>query len=341
MPATALPTAARASAITPLRWLFALSLVCFHACVLLGRGFFWPVKGHAIVSVFFVLSGMLSYEGLMARPGTRRFWTRRVRRIFPTYAAVIIAAVAALSLLSTLAPADYFAAPQTWKYLFSNLFFLNFLEPELPGVFTGHAVSAVNSSLWTMKVEVAFYAVLPAIVWLARRFRSMRVVAIIYVLSAIYYIAFTALAVSSAKRGDSSGFYDMLRHQLPGQLMYFAAGMAAAELRPVLLRHRAAALLAGTAVWAVCAVRTELRPIEPLAIAAALTAAAYGFPRLSQWGARVPNLTYEVYLLHFPLLQSLIALGFFRVLPFAAAFALSLAIIIALAAALHAAVRKG
>ncbi len=318
------------NAITLVRWFFAVSLVCFHACVLLRHSFITPVKGHAIVSVFFVFSGMLTYEGFAARPGARAFYLRRLRKLFPPYALVVVACALAFAAFSVMPCASYYTSQGFWKYLAANLTFLNFLSPTLPGVFETHSVNAVNSSLWTMKVEVMFYAAAPAIAWLSRRFRPLWVIAALYVLSVAYAEFFTHLYHASGVEK-----YDVLRRQLPGQMMYFAAGMAAVHLRAALLRHKAAALPAGLAVWGLCSAFSQLRPIEPLAIACAITVVAYGSRRLSALSASVPNLTYEVFLLHFPILQTFVELKVFERLGFATALISAFAVIILLSYAIN------
>ena len=129
--------------------------------------------------------------------------------------------------------------------------------------------------------------------------------------------------------------YAMLRRQLPGELMYFAAGMGAALLRRRILEHPLPLLIAGVVIWAVAAVLTNLRPVEPVGVALTLTVAAYSSRRLADISVRVPNLTYEVFLIHFPLLQSLVALGLFSALGFVPAFLIALACILILAALLR------
>lgn len=322
--------ASRCNAVTLIRWLFALSLVSFHGCLLASHSFILPVKGHAVVSVFFLLSGMLSYESYKRRPGAVAYYKRRVKRIFRPYAIVIVACAVGGAALTSLTMTQYFLSAGLWKYLVSNLAFLNFLAPVLPGVFSGNSIVAVNSSLWTMKVEVAFYICLPLIVWLIRRYKAARVIAVIYIASAIYNIIFVYLFQQTLDGG-----FDMLRRQFPGQLMYFAAGMAAAELRECILRHKALMFIVGAAVWAVCVEITDLRPLEPAAMAVVITVAGYGCHKLSQLSARVPNFTYEVYLLHFPIIQTFVWAGLYDKAGFAAAFAVSLAVVLLLAYGFH------
>ena len=81
------------------------------------------------------------------------------RRILPPYWATVVLFAILLGFCS--ASPDYFLSGQFWKYLIANLCFVNFVEPALPGVFDGMEVTAVNGSLWTMKVEWMLYLSMP------------------------------------------------------------------------------------------------------------------------------------------------------------------------------------
>jgi len=323
-------TPAGFNAFTLIRWFFAVSLVVFHGSVAAGCEYVWFVPPHAIISVFFVMSGMLTYESCLIRPGTKAFYLRRIRKIIPPYFIVVVAAAVAGIFLSVLDVPAYLSCSGTYKYLAANLTFLNFLAPELPGVFSSNIVTAVNSSLWTMKVEVAFYALLPACMWAVRRFKPVHVITVLYLLSVAWNILFGVLFQSTG-----NGIFDMLRRQVFGQMMYFAAGMAAFHLRPAIMRHRFVVFVAGMAVWAACTCHAALRPAEPVAIAAVLTVAAYGSKRLACISVRIPNLTYEVYLLHFPVIQVLVSAGFFAAAGFLLAFAVAAVVVLFLAVLLR------
>src|SRR5262249_17819486 len=113
------------------------------------------------------------------------------------------------------------------RYLFANLTFMNFLGPELPGVFQDNYLRTVNGSLWTLKVELAYYAVVPLIVLCHQRF-------------GVYRTAIGLVAFSFAYRGvirmlvgdEDSKLADTLAKQLPGQLMFFAGGHCLREIVP-------------------------------------------------------------------------------------------------------------
>ena len=176
-----------------------------------------------------------------------------------------------------------------------------------------------------MKVEVMFYAFFPLVAWLSRRFRPLAVIAVAYLLSVAYNEWLTAIYHSSGIEK-----YDVLRRQLPGQIMYFASGMAAVHFRSKLLRHKLAAFTAGLAIWLLCSAFTRFRPVEPIAVACVITVAAYGSRRLSALSSRVPNLTYEVFLLHFPVLQIFVEMHVFERLGFGAALLAAFVLILLL-----------
>ena len=238
---------------------------------------------------------------------------------------MVVACALGFAAFSSLSLHDYYVSSGFWKYLAANLSFLNFLAPNLPGVFADHTVNAVNSSLWTMKVEVMFYAFFPLVAWLSRRFRPLAVIAVAYLLSVAYNEWLTAIYHSSGIEK-----YDVLRRQLPGQIMYFASGMAAVHFRSKLLRHKLAAFTAGLAIWLLCSAFTRFRPVEPIAVACVITVAAYGSRRLSALSSRVPNLTYEVFLLHFPVLQIFVEMHVFERLGFGAALLAAFVLILLL-----------
>ena len=79
----------------------------------------------------------------------------------------------------------------------------------------------MNGALWTLKIEVMFYAIVPLIAWLCRRLGTARVLAALYLASVAYYLALGHVAEARGSR-----LYAQFQLQLPGQLAYFVAGAA-------------------------------------------------------------------------------------------------------------------
>jgi len=141
------------------------------------------------VAVFFVLSGFLLY------PRTRpvgRYALRRAARILPAYW-VLLAVVAVIGSV----PAAYWWLGQGYR-----------TEP-LAGALT---------QTWSLVPEVAFYLVLPGLVWLARRW-EWPVLAGCVVLAYAWIVAVHLLDLP-----------DRMLLWLPGHLDWFAVGMAVAAL---------------------------------------------------------------------------------------------------------------
>ena len=124
-------------------------------------------QGRMVILGFFVFSGLLVTGSYLRSKGFKDYIYNRILRLYPSYAAILIVSILALSLMSTLSFADYFSDLQTFKYIAANFSFLNFLEPSLPGVFENNPFStAVNGSLWTLKVEMMFYLFLPILIYI-------------------------------------------------------------------------------------------------------------------------------------------------------------------------------
>jgi peptidoglycan/LPS O-acetylase OafA/YrhL len=101
--------------------------------------------GYNGVNVFFVLSGFLIYGSLIRRATPlRRFFVRRIRRIYPTYWAVL-----ALYLIITFAFPSYSKLPPygTVPFLVANVLLL-------PGVFP---ITSIITVAWTLSFEIFFY----------------------------------------------------------------------------------------------------------------------------------------------------------------------------------------
>lgn len=113
--------------------------------------------GALAVDVFFLISGFLVAASL-SRHSVRDFLVARALRIYPALAVCVALTVLVLGPLLTTS-AGYWHAPETWRYLFSNLTLWR-AEFWLPGVFEALPRTAVNGSLWTLPIEGRLYLAL-------------------------------------------------------------------------------------------------------------------------------------------------------------------------------------
>ncbi len=289
-----------------LRLLFALMVVAYHLVVLPASQAWAAAEGPLSLAAeigvqgFFVLSGYLVYASLERSASVGLYVEKRVRRLYPGYAVVILICTVAALAFSPGARADLGAVA---RYVGWNLGFANFLEPDLPGVFEANRFSEINGALWTLKIEVMFYLVLPILAWFLRIAGAAR-----WLLIAAIYGAAEAWRMSL----DAAGYADLAR-QLPGQLSFFVTGMAFYRLNLSGSRLHLAGLL-GAILLAASLILPQAEPVRALGLGAFAVWLASGLPRLPD-AARFGDLSYGIYIVHFPIIQAAIALGLFASSP--------------------------
>jgi len=311
-----------------LRFVFAFIVFLFHAHVLSGRPELaalsqWFSAEFAVES-FFVVSGFLVIMSYENSASVGDYFSKRVRRVYPAYFAVVMGAALAGVLITTLPPGDYFSAG--WlRYVGANLAFLNFLAPELPGVFQNNSWHAVNGALWTLKIEVMFYIAVPIVAFICVRLGHWQTLAVLYVLSVSY-----ALGMEQLARDTGRDFYVQLGRQLPGQLSFFLAGAACYYFLDTFSRHWRWGAPVALVVLLAPLPRAIDAALEPAALGALVSYLAVGARYLGNFG-RYGDFSYGIYIIHFPVLQTLIGFGLFEINAY---LGLGVATIIVLGAAL-------
>ena len=282
------------------RYVLALAVLIEHFNVLAGTDFYFPLSSYNAVGGFFALSGFLIYGSYLKRPQIIHYIGRRALRILPAYFATVIIFAVGLCAISDIGAGAYFGSGQFWKYLAANIGFANFIEPTLPGVFTDAAIPAVNGSLWTMKVEWMLYLSVPAVAWLVARLRRncATVCIVIYILSAAYRALFLWLFEQTGNE-----IYSILGRQFLGQMMYFYCGVIiyvyfdSFRCRPAMTFAVAMALMSAS-----CINEYTFILLQPVAISALVL----WFSMIGRWGTwegKSDNVSYNIYLLHYPIIQ--------------------------------------
>ena len=158
-------------ALDGVRGLAILGVLAFHARTVFvntselpGSVFQGVSQGRLGVTLFFVLSGFLITGILLdtrESPGYfRRFYFRRVLRIFPLYFAYLLLIFLMVRAVWVLAAGD-----DPWKGI-NAWWYLGYLQ-NLPAAHAqGHLFL---NHLWSLAIEEQFYLVWPAVVWLAPR----------------------------------------------------------------------------------------------------------------------------------------------------------------------------
>lgn len=168
----------RVNSFDALRLLAAWLVIMGHGFILAGHpelvprfgGLDTPVLG---VAIFFTISGFLIWKSWFASSSWQEFVIARTLRIFPALVVVVVLTTLLLGPLgTTLSASEYFQSGETYRYLVNAVI----VDPQysLPGVFQAQPfTTAVNGSLWTLRVELFCYALVPLFGFLPGRVRPV------------------------------------------------------------------------------------------------------------------------------------------------------------------------
>jgi peptidoglycan/LPS O-acetylase OafA/YrhL len=294
-----------------LRVVLAGTVLLYHAAGASGfaeLAFFEKIlSADTAVKAFFVVSGFLIFMSYERSSSLASYTGKRLKRIYPAYFTVVVLSAFLLALVSALDLAAYFFSLEWWRYLIYNLSFLNFLQPTLPGVFETNVEPFVNASLWTLKIEVMFYIAVPILVYLMRKFSQNTVLVFFYFAGLTYATLcnYAAVALDMA-------IFEELGRQLPGQLHYFMAG-AFFYYNLALFERHVRHFVAGAVLVLLLDQLLPLGLLEPFALATVVIFAAL-FGYLGHFG-KYGDFSYGIYILHFPIAQTLAASGAFVGMP--------------------------
>jgi len=259
------------------------------------------------VDGFFIISGYLIMKSYDRSASSKEYFTKRIRRIYPAYLVVVTLCALLGVLASSYPPAEYFRSPLVYKYLLANVLFLNFLQPDLPGVFDNNFFHAVNGSLWTLKVEIGYYLLVPLIVALRTRIRPALLYSLLFLFSITWYL--TMLHLYDTRHNS---LFLFLSRQLPGELLYFILGAAVTlfDEKPLFRKTLAWLGLPATVLL--------FLPVGTIAGSLLLAITVFFFA-LSMPVIRYPfrkeDISYGLYIYHFPVMQTLIWLGVYNSSP--------------------------
>lgn len=264
------------------------------------------------VESFFIVSGFLIFMSYERSTSLKSYAIKRFRRIYPAYLTVIVLSAITLFFISTQSFQDYFSL--IWaKFIITNLSFLNFMQPGLPGVFETNKFTAINGALWTLKIEVMFYLSVPIFVWLFRRYSTLKTLTLTYCLS----VAYSSMMMMLAERTGSTVYVELAR-QLPGQLSYFMAGAFCYYFLTFFEQH-ISYFVSGSLIVLLVNVLYPIPLLMPFSIASMIIFFALYFyvGNVGKYG----DYSYGIYILHFPVIQTLLSLDILKEKPWLFLFA--------------------
>ena len=292
----------RSNELDLLRLVLATSVVFQHAG-LAGVNTHMPwVQRIPAVPVFILLSGLLVTESYLNSSSLVIYIQKRLRRILPAYISVVLlggfilwSVGAVLSLPGSGSPLEL-----AYYYLY-NLSFLNFLHPCVfdSSAFAEVKYCAVNGSLWTIKFELFFYLLLPVILFFVGRISrflclcaSIVLLVVTVFVSSIYlktFICFLAGVLLSVSR----------EHWLRGLM-----NIKIPSILRVLLVLVSTILIGGNLPL----------PIAAIALVSMSFVGTQDTSRDLNF-LRHGDLSYGIYLVHYPLIQVFVFLGIAPLIP--------------------------
>lgn len=293
------------------RLVLAIVVVLSHVRDLnnISSPFFSFFSGDFAVECFFVISGYLIIRSFKNNHSLRKYIVSRGMRILPMYYISVLTFFTILFFTSHLSFSDYLNNGGG-RYLFFNFIFLNFVQPWLPGVFVHNPhISAVNGALWTIKVEVLFYVFVPFFVLFVSRIQK-------YAL----YIFFLFIISSIFFKWLVSSYYEVLHipqqleNQLPSVLSYFLLGGVVnyIELSKI-SRFFTFSLFSICSLYLLANFEVNCNLIfRPFAIAGFILPLCLQRIFLINVPESIGDLSYGIYVTHFPLIQLLISLGLYN-----------------------------
>lgn len=288
-----------------LRVVFAVTVALSHLIILSDVKIFETYQSYfntrLAIDGFFIISGFLIAKSYENSTNVKEYIIRRAKRILPAYIFIILLSALALSLVSENSFRGYFLNIQFWKYLFANLTFQNYIEPCLPGVFNSNFLCAVNGSLWTIKIEEAFYLLVPLFYWLIRSKKIN-----IYILSVLVYIT----SVSYFSYFINSGNY-LYAKQLPGALAFFITGILFYKNFCFLIKWKHFIIVPCLVLFFLEQYVLKTQYLKPITYGFMVFYIAYNFKTLNGFG-KYGDFTYGIYIYHFPIIQLFTALGLFK-----------------------------
>lgn len=288
-----------------LRVVFAATVAIAHLIELSEVSVFQPYLNlfntRLAIDGFFVISGFLIAKSYENSQSISDYIFRRVKRIVPAYFFVIVFCALLFSLISSYSIQSYFFSGQFWSYLAANLTFQNYLQPCLPGVFQTNAICAVNGALWTIKIEEAFYLLLPVFYWLVKnkKINIFVLSGIVYVGSVTYFNYFVAID------------HYRIAKQLPGALAFFVVGILFYKNFSYLLKQKHYVIVPCLVLFFLEQYVWGTHFLKPITYGFMVFYFAYGFSFLNNFG-KYGDFTYGIYIYHFPLIQLAVFLGLFH-----------------------------
>lgn len=246
------------------------------------------------VECFFIISGFLIFRSYERSSTIWEYAKKRIRRIYPAYLFNILFFAVLLAL---------FTSEPIWSYVFGKggaiefvlhrTAFLNDRSFTLPGLFADHRNAGVNGVLWTLRMEVLFYIMLPTVVFSCRRIGRTPVLAFLYLSSCVY---------SHLHAADGMEF---LMNRFIHSLGFFVAGCGIYCFFDLFQKYKYTIPIAAVSITGAAQDNALMWYVFPAALAVCVMCFVFHMPFMGH-ATRYGDMSYGIYIYHFPILQILI-----------------------------------
>lgn len=291
-----------------LRIFAALQVVMLHGALHLGvakPAWWWVVDAFPGVPIFFMISGFLISASYERSSSVGSYARNRILRIYPGLWCCLLVTMLVASLFGF-----GFLHRQGLEWLLCQLIGVIYT----PHFLKGFGFGSYNGSLWTIPIELQFYAVLPILYWMTRKAPNR---------TALYGVAwaiFLGIALGASimfaplsEPGDEPLVQKLLRYSFLPHFYLFLTGVLFQRLQ--VYRYN---WIAGKGLYWVAGYLLLVRIVPysapayvafMLVLAVAAVSVAYSAPNLAHNILRGNDISYGVYIYHGLLINVFIELG--------------------------------
>lgn len=186
------------------------------------------------------------------------------------------------------------------NYSFFNLLTLNFIYPSISFIYRDNPLPYLNGSLWTIKIELILYLILPLIVYFIKKYKSLSAVVIAILISLIWAYYFIEIAPNKT-----------ILKQFPGKLIFFSSGIFLFYLLNI-FKENSNILFLFLLLTMILNFTIENRFSNYAINVVFVLLSVYFFAFHTKKIKLKTDLSYSIYLLHYPLLQFYVSFNIFE-----------------------------
>ena len=267
------------------------------------------------VPVFFVISGFLVSKAFERNSRLHEYARNRALRIYPGLYACLVFSI--LSVVAVGYLPGVRASVFTWgAWLVTQLTFFQFYRAPF---LDGYATGTLNGSLWTIPVELQFYAVLPLVYAVLPRTKYRQTVLMLAIagFAALNVWRYGAaidsantVVVRALKMSFALYVYMFLLGVLVQQNFAKLEHLFRGKVHWWLVAHIAASY--GSTSFGIRASANGLNPVCVLVLAGLILSAAFTATSLSDRVLRRQDISYGIYIYHMPIINVLVYSGPWR-----------------------------